>query len=247
MTAPRRTDDSVELLPLKSMLVNNNYRDDEIYYPPAPTFNHNPSSSNLYDYTLLSKRTPASKRLLRTQPTPTPLLTLCGAPPPSRKREELTALANLKKKVAPALLRHDRRTSWNNNNNSNKEDNEPEQLDNRPKLLQRHASNQLSRGLQACAGLRRSSEHASNKLSGGYKHARVYEDAYTMSPTNLAYKQALVYEEAQSMPPNSNKLSRGLQARPGLRRRLQRVVKKRSQGYKHDLVYEGAYKCLQQT
>ncbi|XP_034823998.1 cysteine-rich venom protein latisemin-like [Maniola hyperantus] len=137
MTAPRRTDDSVELLPLKSMLVNNNYREDEAYYPPAPTFNHNPSSSNLYEYTLLSKRTPASKRLLRPQPAPTPLLTLCGAPPPSRKREELTALANLRKKVAPALLHHARRTSRNNNDNSDKEDNEPEQLDNRPKLLQR--------------------------------------------------------------------------------------------------------------
>lgn len=67
MTAPRerRADDNVELLPLKSMLVNNNnYREDEAYYPPAPTINKNPSSSNLYDYTLLSKRTPVSKRYL---------------------------------------------------------------------------------------------------------------------------------------------------------------------------------------
>lgn len=64
MTAPRdrRNDDNVELLPLKSMLVNNNYREDEAYYPPASAINSNPSSSNLYDYTLLSKRTPASKR-----------------------------------------------------------------------------------------------------------------------------------------------------------------------------------------
>ncbi|XP_045452117.1 uncharacterized protein LOC123661171 [Melitaea cinxia] len=138
MTAPRgrRADDNVELLPLKSMLVNNNYREDEAYYPPAPVFSNNPSSSNLYDYTLLSKRTPASKRILRSsQPAPTPLLTLCGAPPPSRKREELTALANLKKKVAPALLRHDRKCR--NSNESSKDDSEPEQLDNRPKLLQR--------------------------------------------------------------------------------------------------------------
>lgn len=69
MTAPRdrRADDNVELLPLKSMLVNNNYREDEAYYPPAPVFNNNPSSSNLYDYTLLSKRTPASKRYVGFQ------------------------------------------------------------------------------------------------------------------------------------------------------------------------------------
>uniref|UniRef100_A0A2A4K7T7 Uncharacterized protein n=1 Tax=Heliothis virescens TaxID=7102 RepID=A0A2A4K7T7_HELVI len=109
MTTPRehRPNDTVELLPLKSALVNNNYKDEDAYYPPA--LNNNPSSSNLYDYTLLSKRTPASKRLLsRTQqPTPTPMLTLCGAPPPSRKREELTALANLRKKVSPALLQPD--------------------------------------------------------------------------------------------------------------------------------------------
>ncbi|CAH2100379.1 unnamed protein product [Euphydryas editha] len=138
MTAPRdrRADDNVELLPLKSTLVNNNYREDEAYYPPAPVFSNTPSSSNLYDYTLLSKRTPASKRILRTsQPAPTPLLTLCGAPPPSRKREELTALANLKKKVAPALLHHDRKP-WRSNESS-KHDSEPEQLDNRPKLLQK--------------------------------------------------------------------------------------------------------------
>ncbi|CAB3221582.1 unnamed protein product [Arctia plantaginis] len=110
MTTSRepRSNDTVELLPLKSALVNNNYRDEDSYYPPP--INNNPSSSNLYDYTLLSKRTPASKRLLsrNTQPTPTPLLTLCGAPPPSRKREELAALANLRKKVAPALLQSDR-------------------------------------------------------------------------------------------------------------------------------------------
>ncbi|KAJ8734324.1 hypothetical protein PYW07_014875 [Mythimna separata] len=110
MTTPRehRPNDTVELLPLKSALVNNNYKDDESYYPPP--LNNNPSSSNLYDYTLLSKRTPASKRLLsRTQqPTPTPMLTLCGAPPPSRKREELTALANLRKKVSPAMMQPDK-------------------------------------------------------------------------------------------------------------------------------------------
>ncbi|VVC92423.1 unnamed protein product [Leptidea sinapis] len=58
----RRADDNVELLPLKSMLVNNNNREDEAYYPPP--INSNPSSSNLYDYTLLSKRTPASKRIV---------------------------------------------------------------------------------------------------------------------------------------------------------------------------------------
>ncbi|OWR50130.1 uncharacterized protein LOC116766699 [Danaus plexippus] len=136
MTAPRdrRNDDNVELLPLKSMLVNNNYREDEAYYPPASAINSNPSSSNLYDYTLLSKRTPASKRLLKSaQPAPAPLLTLLGAPPPSRKREELTALANLRKKVAPALLRQNRSSK----NNQHKDDNEIEQLDNRPRLLQR--------------------------------------------------------------------------------------------------------------
>ncbi|XP_045525975.1 Golgi-associated plant pathogenesis-related protein 1-like isoform X3 [Pieris brassicae] len=63
-----------------------------------------------------------------------PLLTLCGAPPPSRKREEIAALANLKKKVAPALLHHDRRTIKNNNEPA---ENETEPLDNRPKLLQK--------------------------------------------------------------------------------------------------------------
>ncbi|XP_059056569.1 uncharacterized protein LOC131850368 [Achroia grisella] len=135
MSTPReaRSNDNVELLPLKSALVNNNYRDDDAYYPPQPAFNNNPSTSNLFEYTLLSKRTPASKRLLSktTQPTPTPLVTLCGAPPPSRKREELAALANLRKKVAPALLQNSK-----NNNESSKEDNE-EQLDNRPKLLQK--------------------------------------------------------------------------------------------------------------
>lgn len=69
MTAPRdrRADDNVELLPLKSMLVNNNYREDEAYYPPAPVLTNNPSSSNLYEYTLLSKRTPASKRYVAFQ------------------------------------------------------------------------------------------------------------------------------------------------------------------------------------
>ncbi|CAG4927325.1 unnamed protein product [Colias eurytheme] len=138
MTAQRdrRGDDNVELLPLKSMLVNNNYREDEVYYPPTPAINNHPSSSNLYDYTLLSKRTPASKRLLsrNAQPSPMPLLTLCGAPPPSRKREELTALANLRKKVAPALLQHDRRSTKNNNESDH---HETEQLDNRPKLLQK--------------------------------------------------------------------------------------------------------------
>ncbi|KPJ19973.1 hypothetical protein RR48_02532 [Papilio machaon] len=111
MTSPRerRDDDNVELLPLKSVLVNNNYKEDEAYYPPTPAFQPHPSTSNLYEYTLLSKRTPVSKRLLRaSQPAPTPLLTLCGAPPPSRKREELAALANLRKKVAPALLHQDR-------------------------------------------------------------------------------------------------------------------------------------------
>ncbi|CAF4837566.1 unnamed protein product [Pieris macdunnoughi] len=138
MTAQRdRRDDNVELLPLKSMLVNNNYREDEVYYPPAPALNNNPSSSNLNDYTLLSKRTPASKRLLSRNAQPStmpPLLTLCGAPPPSRKREEIAALANLRKKVAPALLRHDRRAIKNNNDPA---DNETEPLDNRPKLLQK--------------------------------------------------------------------------------------------------------------
>ncbi|XP_063828730.1 uncharacterized protein LOC135078083 [Ostrinia nubilalis] len=101
--ARERRADTVELLPLKSALVNNN-REDEAYYPPALPSTSN--LSNLYEYTLLSKRTPASKRLLSktTQPSPTPLVTLCGAPPPSRKREELAALANLRKKVAPALL-----------------------------------------------------------------------------------------------------------------------------------------------
>ncbi|XP_049886178.1 ectin-like [Pectinophora gossypiella] len=141
MTTPRdrRVDDTVELLPLKSALVNNNYREDEAYYPSPPPIIKNPSSSNLYDYTLLSKRTPASKRLLsssrNTQPAPTPLVTLCGAPPPSRKREELTALANLRKKVAPALLNNNKNCA--KNDNDSKDDNEPEQLDNRPKLLQK--------------------------------------------------------------------------------------------------------------
>ncbi|XP_063890887.1 uncharacterized protein LOC110374680 [Helicoverpa armigera] len=137
MTTPRehRPNDTVELLPLKSALVNNNYKDEDAYYPPA--LNNNPSSSNLYDYTLLSKRTPASKRLLsRTQqPTPTPMLTLCGAPPPSRKREELTALANLRKKVSPALLQPER-NAYKNDNEQNKTTIE-EPLDNRPKLLQK--------------------------------------------------------------------------------------------------------------
>ncbi|XP_013167321.1 PREDICTED: ectin-like [Papilio xuthus] len=137
MTSPRdrRDDDNVELLPLKSVLVNNNYKEDEAYYPPTPAFQPHPSTSNLYEYTLLSKRTPVSKRLLRaSQPAPTPLLTLCGAPPPSRKREELAALANLRKKVAPALLHHDRHSR---NDDHSKEDAKPEQLDNRPKLLQK--------------------------------------------------------------------------------------------------------------
>ncbi|KAI5631463.1 hypothetical protein NE865_15827 [Phthorimaea operculella] len=118
MTTPRerRDDDTVELLPLKSALVNNNNREDESYYPSSPPIPYNPSSSNLGDYTLLSKRTPASKRLL-TSKHPTsqqsssaqpPLVTLCGAPAPSRKREEQTAMANLRKKVAPAMLVHDR-------------------------------------------------------------------------------------------------------------------------------------------
>ncbi|CAG9783300.1 unnamed protein product [Diatraea saccharalis] len=141
MSTPRsRPNDTVELLPLKSALVNNNYREDDAYYAPQPPLNNNPSSSNLYDYTLLSKRTPASKRLLskQTQPAPTPLVTLCGAPPPSRKREELAALANLRKKVAPALL-PDKKSSKNNNEPVNKDDNETEQLDNRPKLLQRYS------------------------------------------------------------------------------------------------------------
>ncbi|CAH0405723.1 unnamed protein product [Chilo suppressalis] len=139
MSTPRsRPNDTVELLPLKSALVNNNYRDEDAYYPPPPALNKNPSSSNLYDYTLLSKRTPASKRLLskQSQPAPTPLVTLCGAPPPSRKREELAALANLRKKVSPALL-PDKKSSKNNNEPIHKDDNETEQLDNRPKLLQR--------------------------------------------------------------------------------------------------------------
>lgn len=66
MTSPRerRVDDNVELLPLKSVLVNNNYKEDEAYYPPTPAFHPHPSSSNLYEYTLLSKRTPVSKRLV---------------------------------------------------------------------------------------------------------------------------------------------------------------------------------------
>ncbi|XP_028173879.1 ectin-like isoform X1 [Ostrinia furnacalis] len=133
--ARERRADTVELLPLKSALVNNN-REDEAYYPPALPSTSN--LSNLYEYTLLSKRTPASKRLLSktTQPSPTPLVTLCGAPPPSRKREELTALANLRKKVAPALLPDRKSSNKNNNEQANKDDNE-EQLDNRPKLLQR--------------------------------------------------------------------------------------------------------------
>ncbi|KAM3957071.1 LOW QUALITY PROTEIN: uncharacterized protein ACR2FA_009000 [Aphomia sociella] len=131
-----RANDNVELLPLKSALVNNNYRDEDVYYPPQPVISNNPSSSNLFEYTLLSKRTPASKRLLSrtTQPAPTPLVTLCGAPPPSRKREELAALANLRKKVAPALLHAER--NFKNNNETSKDDNK-EQLDNRPKLLQK--------------------------------------------------------------------------------------------------------------
>ncbi|KAL0850569.1 hypothetical protein ABMA28_012341 [Loxostege sticticalis] len=135
MSAGRdRHGDTVELLPLKSALVNNNREDEAYYAPPAV-----PSTSNLYDYTLLSKRTPASKRLLskNTQPAPTPLVTLCGAPPPSRKREELTALANLRKKVAPALLPDRKSSNRNNNEPTNKDDNETEQLDNRPKLLQK--------------------------------------------------------------------------------------------------------------
>lgn len=58
MSAGRdRHGDTVELLPLKSALVNNNREDEAYYAPPAV-----PSTSNLYDYTLLSKRTPASKR-----------------------------------------------------------------------------------------------------------------------------------------------------------------------------------------
>ncbi|XP_053601065.1 uncharacterized protein LOC128669876 [Plodia interpunctella] len=129
MTSPR-VSDNVELLPLKSALVtNSNYKDDDTYYPPN---NDTPSSS--HDYTLLSKRTPASKRLLSraAQPAPTPLVTLCGAPPPSRRREELAALANLRKKVAPALLQPER--NCKNNNNVKKEH---EELDNRPKLLQK--------------------------------------------------------------------------------------------------------------
>ncbi|XP_013185354.1 ectin [Amyelois transitella] len=119
--------DHVELLPLKSALVNNN-RDDDTYYPPN---NNTPSSS--HDYTLLSKRTPASKRLLSraAQPAPTPLVTLCGAPPPSRRREELAALANLRKKVSPALLQPDR------NSKDNNEAKAEETLDNRPKLLKK--------------------------------------------------------------------------------------------------------------
>ncbi|XP_037964212.2 probable pathogenesis-related protein CaO19.6200 [Plutella xylostella] len=135
----RRAHDTVELLPLKSALVNNNnYRDEEDYYPPAPVFQKNPSSSNLYDYTLLSKRTPASKRLL-SKPTqqaaaPTPLVTLCGAPAPSCRREEQAALANLRKKVSPALLHHDR---YNRNVDHATKDKEPEELDNRPKLLKK--------------------------------------------------------------------------------------------------------------
>ncbi|KAI8429353.1 hypothetical protein MSG28_000004 [Choristoneura fumiferana] len=148
----------VELLPLKSALVNS--RDsEEAYYPnnnppgsshdytllskrtPASkrykkrySNNGNPPGSS-HDYTLLSKRTPASKRLQPAKAaTPTPMLTLCGAPPPSRRREELTALANLRKKVAPAMMHSDRRSSRNNNEQT---DNEPAPLDNRPKLLQK--------------------------------------------------------------------------------------------------------------
>ncbi|XP_073947143.1 uncharacterized protein [Choristoneura fumiferana] len=122
----------VELLPLKSALVNS--RDsEEAYYP-----NNNPPGSS-HDYTLLSKRTPASKRLQPAKAaTPTPMLTLCGAPPPSRRREELTALANLRKKVAPAMMHSDRRSSRNNNEQT---DNEPAPLDNRPKLLQKVLQN----------------------------------------------------------------------------------------------------------
>ncbi|KAJ0180914.1 hypothetical protein K1T71_002999 [Dendrolimus kikuchii] len=137
MSSPRDRNDNVELLPLKSALVNSN-RDDDTYYPPT-NHNNNPSSSNASDYMLLSKRTPASKRLLSraAQPAPTPMLTLCGAPPPSRKREELAALANLRKKVSPALLQHYRSTNKNNHEQTNKDDNETEQLDNRPKLLQK--------------------------------------------------------------------------------------------------------------
>ncbi|XP_041974430.1 protein PRY1-like [Aricia agestis] len=143
MTAPRdRADDHVELLPLKSSLVHNNNRDsrdnsnnnsDDAYYPP-----NNPSSSNLYEYTLLSKRTPASKRLLGKPAQPAPLFTLLGAPPPSRKREEMAAIANLKKKVAPALLHQSRTTR---NNNEEKKEATEEQLDNRPKLLQKVLQN----------------------------------------------------------------------------------------------------------
>ncbi|KAF9413809.1 hypothetical protein HW555_008077, partial [Spodoptera exigua] len=62
------------------------------------------------------------------------MLTLCGAPPPSRKREELTALANLRKKVSPALLQPDRNA--NKNDNEQNKNSHEETLDNRPKLLQ---------------------------------------------------------------------------------------------------------------
>lgn len=58
---PNRND-TVELLPLKPALVNSNRDEEEVYFPPPPVFVSNPSSSSLFDYTLLSKRTPASKR-----------------------------------------------------------------------------------------------------------------------------------------------------------------------------------------
>ncbi|XP_021205304.1 uncharacterized protein LOC114242604 [Bombyx mandarina] len=138
----RGRDDTVELLPLKSALVNNNYKEDDVYYAPNQAVVDNPSSGSSYEYTFLSKRTPASKRLLSsrsTQPSPSPLVTLCGAPPPSRKREELAALANLRKKVAPALLKSDR--NCKNNNNNQKAEATVVQLDNRPKLLQRVLQN----------------------------------------------------------------------------------------------------------
>ncbi|XP_063392780.1 ectin-like [Cydia fagiglandana] len=108
MSRPR----DVELVPLKSALA----RDDQ----------H-----------ARAKPVPVSKRLLANKkaPTaPTPLVTLCGAPPPSRRREERAAMDNLRRKVAPALLHHKRAA---HNNNNEEVDNEPEKLDNRPKLLQK--------------------------------------------------------------------------------------------------------------
>ncbi|XP_063547828.1 uncharacterized protein LOC134755236 [Cydia strobilella] len=108
MSRPR----DVELVPLKSALA----RDDQ--YARA-------------------KPVPVSKRLLankKTPTAPTQLVTLCGAPPPSRRREERATMDNLRRKVAPALLHHKRAA---HNNNNEQVDNEPEKLDNRPKLLQK--------------------------------------------------------------------------------------------------------------